>query len=218
MDRLRVNYSNLARLDVTRVGTRISAPPPNPVGSIQRSMISTAIGAASHLSSFASVLNEVVEIAETTKRVGVALVGGRGPMITGPASTSLITVGVGASASYFASFGVTLGGGIYGSNKPELGLYRTMGAGLWTNAGVSGEIQINYTFGGPSTFGGVSWGVGMSADTGVGPSISAMVLFGSSGPPFPLIGFCIGVGAGVSALPVDVTFQVSSTMLVPIGP
>jgi hypothetical protein len=220
MDRLRVDYSRIVALDVPRYRTRLPNPPPRRgLGTIERAAVGGAIDVAAHVSSFAALLKDVKEIAATARRVPLSFIGGSGPMIAAPASVSVITIGVGATASAFMVIGVTYGAGLYGSNSPELGVYTSPGAGIWTNAGVSGGFQLTYVFGPPSSFGGLSWGVAVSADMpGVGVGLSAMVILSASGPPYQLLGWSVGVGGGVSVLPVDISFQVSNTRLTRLTP
>lgn len=219
MDRLRVDYSRIVRLDVNRLKRPLPSkgPPRNALGTFERPVLTTAIGAAARVSSTGKLLKEVVDIADAARRIPLSFVGSSGPMFAAPPSTSVITVGVGSSSSAFAVIGVSFGCGLYGSNSPELGAYSSTGGGIWTNAGVSGGFQLTYVFGPPSAFGGLSWSVGVSCDVpGVGFGISGAVLFGASGPPYQFLGYCVGVGAGVSLLPADISFQVSNTDLIPL--
>lgn len=220
MDRIRVDYSRIVRLDIQGHGRRISGgPPKRPAGTIEQTAITTGLSAASHISSTAALMKEATELAEAARRIPISFFGGRGPMFGPPPSSSVITVGVGTSIAAFEIVGVTAGAGIYGSNSPEIGLYTSMGGGYWTNVGVSGGVQLTYVLGPPSAFGGMSWAVGVDCDVpGVGIGISAAVIFAASGPPYQFLGWSVGVGAGVSVLPVDFTFQVSNTKLIPLGP
>lgn len=221
MDRLRVNYSKILYLDVPKYATKLpsAGPPRRQAGTIEKPVISAAVSAASSVSNTAKILKEIVDLADLAKTVPVTLVGGSGPMVTGPKSISQVTIGAGSSVSAFATVGVSFGAGLYASNSPELGIYTSAGGGIWTNAGASGSLQLTYVFGPPSSFAGLSWGVGVDCDVpGVGIGLSAMVLFGASGPPYEFLGWCFGVGAGVSVLPVDFTFQVSSTKLIKLTP
>ncbi|MBE0657683.1 MAG: hypothetical protein IH602_08320 [Bryobacteraceae bacterium] len=219
MDRLRVDYSRIVRLDVSRLKRQLPSkgPPRSALGTIERPLITTAIGAAARVSSTGKLLKEVVDIAEAGRGILVSFTGRSGPMLAAPPSTSVITVGVGASSSAFMVVGVSFGYGLYGSNSPELGAYTSAGGGIWTNAGISGGFQLTYVFGPPSAFGGLSWSVGVSCDMpGIGAGISGALLFGASGPPYQFLGYCVGVGAGISVLPADISFQVSNTDLVPL--
>jgi hypothetical protein len=218
MDHVRVDVSRIIRLDIQKHGRRVpGGPPKRPATGLESTVINTSLSAASRISNSAMLLKEVADIANAARRIPVSLIGGTGPMFGPPPSTSLFTIGAGCTASIFSVVGVTAGAGIYGSNLPELGLYHSMGAGYWTNVGVSSGIQLTYVFGGPADFGGMSWAVGVDCDVpGVGIGISAAVIFGASGPPYPFLGWSVGVGAGVSVLPVDFTFQVSNTKLIPI--
>jgi len=219
MDSLHVDYSGIQRLDIVRLRFALPAggPPSRPAGQTEASAFRSAIGAASYVSNLAALLKEISDIAAVAKRVGVSLVGGTGPMITGPGAITAITIGAGASSSVFAYVGVTVGAGIYGSSTPELGFYSSRGGGIWTDVGIGSELVLTYVLGPPAAFGGLSWGVGVSCDIpGVGVGISCTVLFGASGPPFPLLGWCVGVGAGLSVLPASISFQASNTQLIPI--
>jgi hypothetical protein len=215
MDRLRVDFRNILNLDVPRRGRRVpGGPPRRRCGGVEQALVSTAVSGAARLSNRGRILNEVVELADAGRRIPVSLIGGRGSMVFAPPTSSVVTVGVGSSVSAFAAIGITFGAGLYGSTKPELGIYTSGGGGIWTNAGVSASLQVTFVFGPPSDFGGMSWGVGVGCDIpGVGLGVSAMVLFSASGPPYRFLGFSYGLGAGVSVLPVEYTFQVSSTHL-----
>lgn len=221
MDSLRVDYSRIVRLDVQRLKRPLpsSGPPGSPLGRMERPVITAAVDAAARVSNTGRLLQEVVEIARAARSIPVTLIGGAGPMIAPPPSTSVITVGVGTSSSAFMVIGVSVGYGLYGSNSPELGAYRSTGGGIWTNAGISGGFQLTYVLGPPAAFGGLSWSVGVSCDMpGVGFGVSASLLFGASGPPYQFLGWCVGVGAGISVLPADISFQVSNTDLIPLTP
>lgn len=221
MDHLRVDFSRIVRLDVNRLKRPLPSkgPPRRRLGSIERPVITTAVDVAARVSNTGRLLKEITDIAETARHIPLSFVGGSGPMIGPPPSSSLFTIGMGASSSAFMVVGVTFGCGLYGSNSPELGAYRSGGGGIWTNAGISGGFQLTYVFGPPSAFGGMSWSVGVSCDMpGVGVGISASILLGASGPPYALLGYCVGVGAGISVLPADVSFQVSNTNLIPLTP
>lgn len=219
MDRLTLNLQRIERLDVVRLRRRTRAPAKRPLGSIERPVVSTAIDAAARLSNTARLLQEVKELAETAHRVSVTFVGGRGPMIRPPTRSRYFTMGIGAASSAFAFVGVSVGYGLYGSNLPEFGLYSSRGGGIWSNVGVAGDLVATYVFGPPSKFGGISWGISVAADIpGAGFGISAQVLFGTTGPPFELLGFSYAIGAGVTALPVTVSLTASNTQLLPVGP
>lgn len=220
MDRIRVDYSRIVRLDIQRFGRRVPGGPPKRKASwLEETAITTGLSAASHVSSTAALLKEVSDIASAARRIPVSLVGGSGPLFGPPASSSFVTIGTGVSASIFSIVGITSGAGIYASNTPELGVYTSLGGGYWTNVGVSGGVQLTYVLGPPSAFGGMSWAVGVDCDIpGVGIGVSAAVIFGASGPPYPFLGWAVGVGAGVSAVPFDFTFQVSNTKLIPLAP
>lgn len=219
MDRLRVDVSRIVRLDVARYKQAVSpkGPPRRQLGSIERPALTTAISAAARVSSTARLLKEVTELADAARRIPVSFVGGPARMFTMPRSLSVVTIGIGSSSSAFAVIGVSFGAGLYGSNTPELGVYDSIGGGIWTNAGVSGGLAVSYVFGPPSAFGGMSWSVGVSADMpGVGFGISAALMFGASGPPYDFLGYTVGISAGISVLPADVSFQVSNTRLLPL--
>lgn len=216
MDRVRVDLRELQGLDVVRLKKRLKSPPQRKFGSIQGSLVSTAIDVAAKVSNTARLLQEIATLGEKARAIKLHLTGNHGPMFKMPRKSRYLTVGLGASSAVFAGLGVTSAGGIYGSNKPEFGFYTSAGAGCWTNIGASSELQAAYVFGPPSDFGGVSWGVGVSADMpGVGMGISCSIIFSAKGPPFRMLGFTVGLGAGVSALPADISMTVSSTKLIP---
>lgn len=219
MDRLRVDISRIVRLNVHQFKERLpsAGPPRRQMGQFERPAITTAIRAAANVSNTAKLLKEVMELADAARRIPVSFIGGSARMFRMPTSLSTITVGAGGSTSAFAVVGVTMGAGIYGSNTPELGLYDNAGGGIWTNAGVSSGLVLTYVFGPPASFGGMSWSVSVSADMpGVGFGVNASLLFGASGPPYDFLGYAVGVAAGVSLLPADISFQVSNTRLLPL--
>lgn len=219
MDSLRVDISRILRLDVPRYKQRLASagPPRRQLGSIERPVLTTAISAAARVSTTARILKEVSELADTGRRVAVTFTGGSPLLFRLPRSTSPFTLGIGSSASAFAGIGVSVGSGLYGSNSPELGIYDSFGGGIWSNAGVSGGMVVTYVFGPPSAFGGMSWSIGVGCDIpGVGVGVGGALLFGASGPPFDFLGYCVSVSAGISLIPVEVSFQVSNTRLRPI--
>ena len=218
MDRIRVDCSRIVRLDVERYKQRVTGGPPHsPAGPATAGALTTALSAASYVSSTAALLKEITDLGSAAGRIPLSFLGGSGPMFAPPARSPFVTVGAGSSASIFAVIGVSFGSGVYGSNTPEIGLYSSAGGGYWTNYGVSGSIQLTYVIGPPSAFGGMSWSVGVDCDIpGVGLGVSAAVIFSASGPPYQFLGWSVGVGAGVSVLPVDFTFQVSNTKLIPL--
>ena len=217
MDRIIVDCRRLERLDVVRFKKKLKSPPQRHFGSIEGSIVSGAISAAARVSKVARLLKEIAALGEKARAIKMTLKGGNGPMFKMPRKSRFLTAGLGASSAVFAGVGITSAAGIYGSNKPEFGCYTSAGAGCWTNLGASSELQVAYVFGPPSDFGGVSWGVGVSADMpGAGFGVSCQVMFSASGPPFRMLGFTVGIGVGVSALPADISLTVSSTKLVPV--
>jgi hypothetical protein len=218
VDRIQANFTRIANLDVQRLKVPISGGPPKHVSHPQEaSRLSSLLSVASRVSSTAGMLKEIVDIANLMRAIPVNLIGAKGAMFSPPPNTGIMTIGAGSSGSIFSIVGVTVGQGIYASNSPEFGFYHGIGGGYWTNVGVSGGIQLTYVMGPPSDFGGLSWAVGVDCDIpGVGMGLSAAVLFSASGPPYQLQGWCVGIGAGVSALPVSLSFQVSNTKLIPL--
>lgn len=216
MDSLRVDLSRIEQLDVVRLKKNASSPPLQQFGSVQRPVVESAIDVASRMSDTVRMMKEIKDLAATGGRVAVSIVGGRGPMIRPPASTSPLTVGLGAGSAVFAGVGLSMAAGIYGSTNRHFGFYSSKGVGFWTDAGTSGEIQVSYIFGPPSKLGGMSWSIGVGADAGAGIGVSCSLLLGTTGPPFEIIGFTLGIGAAFSALPISVAVQASSTQLIPV--
>jgi hypothetical protein len=219
MDRLRVDYSRIVRLDVVRLKKPLKSqgPPRQAAGAFERPAITMAASAAAKVMPTAGPLKEICDIAQAGKRIAGSFIGGSGPMFAPPPSGNIFTIGYGFNASAYALVGFTYGAGLYGSNSPELGLYTSPGGGAWTNIGISGGFTYTYVFGPPSAFGGMGWSVGVGVDvTGVGVGISAALLFGASGPPYQFLGFCIGLAVGVSVLPAEFSFTVSNTALIPL--
>lgn len=218
MDRLNVDLRQLERLDVVRFKKRLKSPPQKRFGSIQKTLTNAAIDTAAKVSKYKiiRVVQQISELSDKMKAITVKIRGRSGPMFEVPRGTRVVTVGIGIASAVFSAVGITTGAGLYGSNKPEFGAYSTAGAGCWTNAGVSSEAQIAYVFGPPSDFGGVSWGVAVSAEMpGAGFGLSGQVMFSVNGPPFRMLGFTAGISVGVSVLPVDVSLTVSHTKLLP---
>lgn len=216
MDRLRVDVSRIVRLDVQRLKRPLKSPR-QPAGTVQRAALSAAATAGARVSPTLRPIKEIVDIADAMRRIPVSFIGGRGPMFAPPTSLSTITIGCGLSSSAYVIAGVSFGAGIYGSNSPELGLYTSGGGGAWTNVGISSGVQYTYVFGPPASFGGMGWSVGGGVDIpGVGLGISVALLFSASGPPYTFLGYSFGVSAGLTALPAEVSFQVSNTALLPV--
>lgn len=218
MDHLNVNLGKLAYMDIPKWKQPAQAPPRRAFGSFERPAVELAVDSAAKVSSLGKLLKEIKDLGSKAAAIPVRFSGLKGPMIKPPSTgISLLTVGAGLSASAFAGLGVTAGTGVYGSNSPEFGVYVSAGGGYWSNAGASGGLQLTFIFGPPSSLAGVAWGVGI--DLGIPGSpvgVGAMAYFSFSGPPFEFLGVSWGGSAGVSALPCDVTVQISETKLLPI--
>jgi hypothetical protein len=141
-----------------------------------------------------------------------------------PTSTHVFTAALGVSLSRYYLLGGTMGGGVYGSNKPETGTYLNYGGGVFLNVGGSLGGQLTWIFGPPSTFAGVCWGVGISVDVlpvcPFGISVGGHAWFNLAYRPhavFTLIGFSYDLAVGVGILPVTFSLEQSRTRTFPHG-
>jgi hypothetical protein len=136
-----------------------------------------------------------------------------------PSSISTLTFAIGGSFEAFGIIGATFQTGVYASNSPELGIFTSLGAGLFTGFGVSSGLALTVVFGPPSAFSGISTGIGVDVTIpGLSGliSASAMLLF-TAAPAFNFLGYSTGISTGFSGpLPVTVQLQVSSTAIKPL--
>ena len=214
MNQLRIDCTKLVDVDVPKCGRRLPAGgAPRRKGEDWEKKAMEALVGLSH-SPTSKLLKDLLDVCRGAHRIPITLPPLTGPLVKLPTKLQYLTAAVGLSGSACAFIGATGGVGVYGSNLPEYGTYATLGAGFWTNMGISNSVVVTYIIGPPSSFGGLSWGVGIDADIpGVGLGLSGMAVFGISGPPFEFLGMACGVGVGISVLPVDVTIQVSQTTL-----
>lgn len=145
----------------------------------------------------------------------VSTVGSIAAAPTRHSSDWTITLGPSLTAAPVAVFNVS--GGVYFWNKPaggEIGLFGAGGLGITTNIGVSLVMQVCYLFGpAPALLAG-DW-LTVAVDVGPVPGVtfSGMAIF-SMVPEFIGLGFA--AGTGLSALPVSLTVEASTTVIAPV--
>lgn len=216
MDRI---HTDLSKLDDIGLDYRALAKPippmirPLPINSLQRDMWISAADIAGRFNPTVKRFGDVLEVGKrpppVTRIPPAHTKVGRTPM-----PRKLATLGLGASGAAYAGFGITMGGGVYGSTTREVGVYGSGGIGGWTDIGVSAGGTFTHIFGPPSDFAGPCWGVG--CDVG-GKIISgeAILLFSLVGP-LRVLGYAVTVGVGASFLPVSMTVQLSHTGIKPL--
>ncbi len=108
-------------------------------------------------------------------------------------------------------------GGVYFWNKPsggEIGLFGAGGVGITTNIGISLVMQVCYLFGpAPALLVGDWLTVAVDVAPMPGATVAGMAIF-SMVPEFIGLGFAGGIG--LSALPVSLTVEASTTAIHPI--
>lgn len=218
MDRFHADLSQLDKLDMTQL-----RPLPSPLRSRRRlppndaDALATAVKFGKELPGSPSSLALIDELIQATRKPPALTITPPAPPIRPgtptigltPTSARTLTMAVGAETNLVYVVGFTGQFGVYGCIRPgELGVYSSIGGGLWTNVGVSVGPTITFIFGPPSDFAGVSLGIGADGGPGV-LSVGAMLLF--SLPPTRFLGFSISLAVGESVWPAAITVQVGAT-------
>jgi hypothetical protein len=137
-----------------------------------------------------------------------------------PSTQFTIASGPSVSAGAVGSLG--LAGGMYYSNLPELGFFRSFNFGVVTNFSASAVWQVLIMFGTPSiVLAGTTVAIGVNVSLG---SVGAVPVTGggfvlalvSPVGTFDYVGFGYQLGAGSSVLPFDFTLTKSVTAITPI--
>jgi hypothetical protein len=217
MDSFRADLRALDQLDLTK---SVLPLPPFPARKTLNQAEKAALKAAFYFKqlffpvfkSSAGVLQEPILISDKRPSIEILLpqtiqVGMAGGM---PGD---ITLGIGVGVTLMAVIGLSNSFGLYGSTTPELGLFDSIGAGIWSNIGASGGATLTFIFGPPSDFAGISFGIGCDVGAGLIGG-NAMLLF--SPPPIKFLGFTAGIALGPSLASLDVTVQASETLTKPL--
>jgi hypothetical protein len=210
-----IDLRGLVGLDPMRSGFAVDgAPTRRSLGPIERQALRASLSVAGRRGRLAEQTMEVGNGSRHSLTLGAP---GRGLTFALPASTSIFTVAAGVNVGAFAGVGVGFGG-VYGSNKPESGLFICANDGVFLNVGVSAGAQLTWVFGPPSTFAGVSWGAGVSVDIPGVVSVGGAVWFSLVYRPHPiltLIAVSVDASFGISVLPLTFSLQRSRTRLIP---
>jgi len=140
------------------------------------------------------------------------------PLIVKFSSSHELTGALAVAASLGAVVGVLGSFGVYASTVREVGVFSTIGAGIFFNtpgAAVGGEVTL--ILGTPTDFSGPYFGISVGAGTGVGVAVT--LLFSPTLPiGFPIVLTLMGLAFNVSAvtptrLPVTVAIEVTNTRI-----
>jgi hypothetical protein len=213
-DTLSFNLVDLDLLDIDRFKVPVRPPPPpKPLPPTQRKILEESADLAARFTDIGNVILQLLALAKSPP--AVVLKGPKSIPVGMPGVPPIpITYAIGLNASVFAGVGFTGAVGLY-AHGPEFGFYDSFGPGFWlTNLGSSVGGELTFAFGPPSVLGGVSVGVGCNLSLEGSIGVGGTLLF--SPPPFRLIGLSASVSTGLSALPLDVTVQVTSTNVRPL--
>ena len=192
MDSFKGDFRDLDKLNIAQFAKPV--PPPSPrqvLGNTERSVLKAAASFGENLDSRAKVLSEIIRVAE--KRPAVTLLmPSTVPLASG--SSRDLTLALGLDLEIFVGMlGGVAQGGAYGSTSPEVGLFRSLGVGLFTlNLGVSVGPVLSFIFGPPSVLAGNMVGVQVSVSIPgfkLGPG--GALLFLPS--PFRFAGFAVSL-------------------------
>jgi hypothetical protein len=220
MDKFRADFRALDKLNIVKLGKPVTPGP------ARKTLNQTESKVVDSLASFGQMLgqptaNLIKELARIPKSPPAVTVL---PPLTvsfglGPSALKVITLSIGGNLEAFGLVGATFQSGLYGSNSPELGIFTSVGAGLFTGVGVSSGLVLTCVFGPPSSFAGIAWGVGVDVTIpGLNGLVAggAMLLF-TAPPTVRFLGYSAGLSAGFSGpLPITVSLQVSSTATKPL--
>ena len=215
MDRLRADLRQLDQLDLQKQCVRIpgGSPPQREVTGIERDVLKSALDFGARFDPRIGLYQEPVKMAERPP-LATVLMPQTVPVGMVPGRPSVFTLAIGLNAELFAVLGPVAQAGLYGSNKPELGVFLSLGGGWWTNMGAGIGPTLTLIFGPPSDLSGVALGIGCDVRFMTG-SIGGLLLF--SLPPIRFLGFAIGLAVGPTAIPAfDVTIQVTNTFTRPL--
>lgn len=221
MDRINLDLRQLDNLDIQQIqqGHAVTnVTPHHEASALEKIGLKGSLDFGSAIDPRIGFLREPIRVSEHAPAVSIlpptkVLLGAMGSFL----GTHPITIGVGPSAQLFAVVGFTVNIGVYGSTTHELGLFDTVGIGLWTAVGFGVGGTFTLVLGPPSSFFGDFWSVGV--DIGgptpfkVGPSVGGQLLFAGSFPTFPprFMGFAISVSAGASIPNIALSVQITNT-------
>jgi hypothetical protein len=218
MDRFRADLRELDKINIAKLAKPLAA------ASARKRLTDPEANVVTSVASFASALglpvgDLVKELARISKSPpAITVLPPKTVKLAFPGSLSTLTFAIGGNAEAFGIFGATFQTGVYASNSPEFGIFTSVGTGVFTNVGVSAGLALTVVVGPPSAFGGIATGIACDVNIpGFANVVGAggMMLF-SAAPAFNFLGWSFSLSAGVSALPVTFSVQVSATSLRPI--
>jgi hypothetical protein len=217
MDRFTADLRQVDNLNISLLNLRpVRAAPPKPLGSFEKASLNAALGLGKNLDPRLALMAETVGVGEKPPAVTI-LRPTKPPSGLAVSKSSDLTIALGVGGAGFALFGSLASAGVYGSTTREIGVFLTIGIGLFLPAvGVSGGAELTFIFGTPADFKGpyLSAGVGIS----VGPvaGIGGSLLF-APGPPVTLMGYSLTFTANTpSVLPVTIVLEATDTKTKPV--
>jgi hypothetical protein len=215
MDSFRADFRDLDKLNIAQRAIPIPRPSPRQVlGNTERSVLKATASFAENFDSRAKVVSETIRVAEQPPAVTL-LAPSTVPLASG--APGALTVALGLDLEIFVGMlGGVAQGGVYGSTSPEVGLFRSLGVGLFMlNLGVSVGPTLTIIFGPPSVLAGNMVGMQISVSfPGTKIGGGGALLFLPS--PFRFAGFAVSLSAGASVIPVTVSLQITDTKLTPL--
>jgi hypothetical protein len=201
LDNIKLDLRQLDNLDIQQIkqGHAVTnVTPHHEASAIEKIGLKSSLDFGSVIDPNIGFLREPIRVSEHPPTVSIlpptkVLLGAVGSFV----GTHPITIGLGPSAELFAVVGFTVNIGIYGSTTPELGLFDTVGIGLWTAVGFGVGGTLTVVLGPPSSFFGEFWSIGIDVagppPIKVGPGVGVQLLFAGSFPTFPprFMGFAI---------------------------
>ena len=190
--------------------------------SLEVAALKAAIRLAKPVNPMLATLEEMIDIGSKPTRATL-LAPAKMPIIGGApiikfSGSSQLTGAFGAAGSAAWGIGFLVSVGLYASNTPEVGVFSTLGGGIFVNtpgASIGGELTL--ILGTPLDFSGPYLGVSVSAGTGLG--VTGTLLFSPTLPlTFPPILTLMGCSINFSAvtptkLPLTVAITVTNTKI-----
>ena len=194
--------------------------PPNEAAALKAAL---RFGKKLGISPLLGVAEEIVNIDSPTRVVTSLLRPSTGTLVSSPliihfSSSSELTGALAVAASLGAVVGVLGSFGVYASTIREVGVFATVGAGIFFNTpGAAAGGEVTLILGTPIDFAGPYFGISLGAGTGVGVAVT--LLFAPTLPVgFPIVLTLMGLAFNVSAvtptkLPLTVTIEVTNTRI-----
>lgn len=210
----------LDNVDVRNRGVPLRpGPPRRPLAPAEKTALRTGTAFAKAMGSPIGQADGVIDVAVHPPSIKILP-----PKVTAVGKSTAVSTRLDLTASYgiagsaFTGIGFTSGAGIYGSTTGEVGLYTTVGGGLFLGAGAGAGVSVSLIFGTPADFAGVFIGVGISVACPPPAIVSAgaILLFSPVGTGFVLMGWEIPFMVGPQWPPLAFSLTATNTATLPV--